>query len=439
MSNLSLYLITFNAGLALIDTTAFSHTLFSGLRTSAPPDLVVLSIQEIAPLAYAFRGGDSLASYFSAYESALCRATDDRFGTQQNVKYERVCALNVGFTAMLLFTRKDWQGSIAWTETAGVGVGLQEMGNKGAVGVRLGLRDGSQEGAVVTFVAAHLRHMEDAVERRNQDWQSICRGMVFERMDECRSSRDERDDTQPLLASSPPRTDSSNPNDMPHTLFHPTSHVFVTGDLNYRTSSRAPNAGDPKGWPQPTTTLEHPHHYQILLAQDQLTRERKANRTLHNLSEAKVDFPPTYKYSSAACEHARAQQSGNKQAMGDDEVWLWAQNHWPSWCDRILYLAALPPKVHAYDALAIQPTSDHRPVALSCTISNQPIDAKALDVESPFTIRSDWREARNAARRLEAIVGMAMYLGCTWEGEAMIVGSAVGVLGGYWALSSLLT
>ena len=131
--------------------------------------------------------------------------------------------------------------------------------------------------------------------------------------------------------------------------------------------------------------------------------------------------------------------AGKTKPEGLEDSYIWAKHRVPSWCDRILYSSASPPKIHSYDALPVQPTSDHRPVSLSCSIPLKPIDESAAsNIKPPFTVRSDWREARASARQYEFIVGLAAYLALTWEGEALLTGSIVGIVGGYLALRAMI-
>ena len=433
MSNLTLYTTTFNCGRNLLSTTYFASSLFNALKSNLPPDLIVLSLQELAPLGYSFLGGSLLAPYFSRFGDAVRLAAEDKFGAGE-VEYETLVVRNVGLTGLMVFVRREVRERVRWVRTAGVGVGVQEMGNKGAVGVRVGLggEGDDEEEVVLTFVGAHFAPMEDACERRNQDWRSICEGLVFEKSDGTSpSTSSAEDEGAPLLSSSA----SSNEQ---QTLFSPPTHLFLLGDLNYRTASTAPKPSSHDTWPQPASSPADPHHYTHLLAHDQLTRERSANRTLHHLSEAPIAFPPTYKYASAAQKHA-AHVATSQPAMGDEEeeehVWLWAQHRVPSWCDRILFYPQSSPKIDAYTALPIQPTSDHRPVALSCSI---PFSPATSDVKPPFAVRKDWRERRAAAGRLEVAVGLAAYLGWTWEGEALCAGTVVGLVGGWLVVRALV-
>lgn len=449
MADLQCYITTFNCGRTLIDTDYFAANLFNALKPELPPDFIVLCLQEIAPIGQSFLGGSLLTPYFARFMQATADAITRQFG--KDCRYTHVTTRNVGMTGIVVFAKHDIAGNIGTTETAGIGVGVWGMGNKGAVGVRLGLEGG--DGTTLSFVAAHLAPMETAWERRNEDWRSICEGLVFEQLPEAGATgtasdrSGERYGEQERLL---PATDGARKRDgAPGGMFDPPSHLFFAGDLNYRTSDRPPQPDESKTWPQPIEETSDPLHFSRLLPKDQLSRERNKGDTLHLLEEAPVSFPPTYKYSSAAQNNvAHATKSAQRMLAdgrvvettylrpGDnEEVWLWAQHRVPSWCDRILFLADVPPTVHSYDVLSIQPTSDHRPVSLSCTVSRKAVD---VSIQPPFKIRSDWRQRRAAGRRYEILVGAAAYLLLTWEGEALLAGTIVGIVGGWIVLRALL-
>ncbi|KAF2485109.1 putative inositol 5-phosphatase [Neohortaea acidophila] len=428
MAELNCYLMTFNCGRTLVDTNFFAAHFFHGLQTNLPPDFIVLCLEEIAPIAQSFLGGSFLTPYFTRLTTTIHVAAAQRFELED--EYVRVLVRNVGMTALMVFARKSVVEKIQWMETAGVGVGVWDMGNKGAVGARLGLQmtDGGEQ-TVVTFVAAHLAPMEDAWPQRNEDWKKICEALVFGK-DEIENPTRSHDgaETEPLLQAS---SDSTS------CLFSPISHIYFSGDLNYRTSDTPPpKVADTDNWPQPVDSVDDIHHYGHFLENDQLTRERRKGNTLHHLAESEIAFPPTYKYSGTAQKNAT--RAGLKQEVNEDSAWLWATHRFPSWCDRILYLEAAPPTVRSYTALPVQPTSDHRPVVLSFAIPLQPLPKTAQNIEAPFPIKKDWKEARAAARRYELIVGFAAYLSLTWEGEALLAGTFIGLLGGYVALRALI-
>nr|POF17959.1 isoform b of inositol polyphosphate 5-phosphatase ocrl-1 [Quercus suber] len=448
---LNIHITTFNCGRAQIDTTFFSTNLVRDIKSTLAPDLLVLSLQELAPLSYSFLGGSFLAPYYTRLAKSVYDATAVKFGGEAD--YSQVYVHNVGMTAIMVFSRSQVRRRIRRIESAGVGVGVWEMGNKGAVGVRLWLtaKAGGPQETGLTFVSAHLAPMEEAWERRNADWKSICQGLVFVPNQDAESAErriapgaTNQGETEPLL----------NQEHGESTLFTPASYVFFAGDLNYRTADISPKihpeSTNTNEWPQPQTSPSDLRHYTRHLAQDQLSRELHAGKTLHNLSEAPITFPPTYKYSVEAQKAAAHAVTAETRTMADgrvntitkstadepEEIYLWATHRKPSWCDRILWLAAAPPKVHTYTALPVQPTSDHRPVVLAVSVPDKPVDAG--DVEVPFGVRTGWRERRAAARRSELVVGLVTYLAWTWEGEACLVGTLVGLLGGYVALRALL-
>ncbi|KAI9872470.1 MAG: hypothetical protein M1830_001579 [Pleopsidium flavum] len=451
MTSLGLYILTFNCAREFIKPAVFASHVFDARpsiqsNTSPPPDILVLSLQELAPIAYSFLGGSYLVPYFDRFRYAIQLAAS-RTGNG-DAKYTNIITRNLGMTAIMVFVRQDHVAAIQQIETAGVGVGLLGMGNKGAVGVRLGYSIGASDSEAVglTFIAAHLAPMEAALERRNEDWENIVRRLVFtpvgqEATRTATQPRRGQGDEAPLL---PGPTDNST---MPTSgLYSPTSHLFVAGDLNYRTSKIKPRSDDYQAYPQPTKDTTDPRHYSHLFKDDQLLRELKAGRTCHGLIEQPISFPPTYKYS----DEQRAVAETNNQGR-----WDWAKHRWPSWCDRVLYLdlptwmqESLPSasiKTHGYAALPLLSTSDHRPVALSCSLplnaipppTGEPIPADVRLIP-PFDVDPDWREKRAWARRREIIVGIVLYLSLTWEGNGFLLATIIGSVGGWMVIRSLL-
>lgn len=441
MDALNIYILTFNCARNIIDRERFASHLFDGLPQSSPaPEVLVLSLQEIAPIAYAFLGGSLLVPYLDVFHATVDLAATKRWPTD-DVKYVNLVTDNCGMTGIMVFVRSDVAGKVAWVEAAEVGVGVHEMGNKGAVGARVGYLAAGDETVDLTFVAAHIAPMEDGLDQRNQDWRNIVERLVFstpgarrpiDREDEMNG----QDEASGLLQHPGSGRVSS--------MFTTRSHLFFAGDLNYRTSDKAPTVADRAVFPQPVTDTTDPVHHSQLLKQDQLTRERQARRTLHGLSEAPITFPPTYKYSLEAQQAAR-----NGEELS---TWKWSNHRWPSWCDRILYLE-LPPwmrdagqiETRGYKSLPLFPTSDHQAVVLSVSVPLQPIpqpppDADSMDVRlrPPFPMDSQWEAKRTVARTKEIIVGGLAYLGLTWEGNSLLVATSLSILGGYFVLRSLL-
>lgn len=426
MSQLNVSIITFNCGRERVKPLIFARHLLSAIPKSNPPELLVLCLQEIAPLSYSFLGSSFLHSHYHGFRHAVRLAAV----SLNDATYVNVIVRNVGMTAIMAFVLEKHVGRIKRIQTAGVGVGMYEMGNKGAVGLRLAygvgnlaVEDGSYEDEnenenetkraekerlmEITIVAVHLAPMEYAVDRRNEDWKSIVKRLVFTSDDQNnhispREQNERRldDDSDENAALLQPRNDStfSSTSSTGATaaastvsgLFTPTSHLILAGDLNYRTSDFRPTLSDYESFPQPgPEDPNHPKHYSNLLKKDQLRREMKAGRTCHGLQEASIDFPPTYKYSDR--QRALADKVDSDTDINPNETkirWDWTPHRWPSWCDRILYLdlpawmkipTPNPPsssssssstsiRIHEYTSLPLMATSDHQPVILSLSI-----------------------------------------------------------------------
>ena len=94
---ISLYILTFNCGKALIDVDAVASQLFLGLSTPKLPDILVLSLQEIAPIPHCLIGGSFLVPYFSRFHQAVEKASRNAAGTTGNndgLIYHPVAARN---------------------------------------------------------------------------------------------------------------------------------------------------------------------------------------------------------------------------------------------------------------------------------------------------------------------------------------------------------
>lgn len=379
--------------------------------------------------------------------------------------YTLVKAHNVGYTAILLFAKDPER--IRNLQDAEVGFGAAEMGNKGAVGLRaLYDVDGSGDKSTeLTFVATHLAAMEWNLPRRNANWAAIMRGMTFGDPETIWDGLRGSEGT-PTPAQSDDDSDEGterhgllhDTHDEEHrqvrhglhdiSVFKPSSHLFVAGDLNYRisTSSPPPDAAFPSL--DPNSENYYPHFFPL----DQLTRERHAGRTMHGLSEHEVDFPPTYKYNV---------QPKASSVSDEDEAevpWKFASHRYPSWTDRILYLDLPPwiksrsdkPKMNvvAYDALPLLRSSDHRPVYFRAqvplippqdmsppkSIQESPSRENLTDprVRLPVELDPEAWSRRRAARQKELITGWSAFLWSTKEGAWILATLLAGGLTTWW-------
>ncbi|KAG5979087.1 hypothetical protein E4U55_005569 [Claviceps digitariae] len=534
-STVDLLVLTFNCAKSFIHVGVFANHVQRAFADNATglPDVVVLSLQEVAPLSQSFIGDYFLSSYFSRFDDAInlaaqriqhghqTRAAEAAEATSEHVvdstaslmdldpdsdsdlerrrrrrpdeihrTYTLVKAHNVGYTAMLLFA-KDPQ-SIRNLQCAEVGFGAAEMGNKGAVGLRtLYDVDGDGKQATeLTFVATHLAAMEWNLPRRNANWAAVMRGLTFGDpeaiLDELRGP--ESTPAPPTPADSDDDTDGADGGDenelrehhrlLLHnthhrehrqiqqrlhdiSVFKPSSHLFVAGDLNYRISTSSP----PPSAVFPSLDPASENYYPTFLPLDQLTRERTAGRTMHGLSEAKVLFPPTYKY------NVLPKNPPHVDDEDEDQVpWKFAPHRYPGWTDRILYLD-LPPwvvqskkksssepstpriDILAYDALPLMRSSDHRPVYLRAQVpliapedmtppqepggpeaDHQNVEAWSSDPRAKLPVEVDpeaWSR-RRAARRKELMTGWSAFLCSTKEGAWVLATLVVLGMGSWW-------
>lgn len=444
---LDLYILSYNCAHNLVDVPSFSSHILDAVDHL--PEFVVVSLQEISPMSHGLVGGTLLSPYINRVEDAVEAAARKKYGSSslsgsRSKIYTKIATRNIGMVVIMAFARDP--DSVNDIESANVGVGVGGMANKGAVGLRFVYTDVKSGGETeLTFVAAHLAAMEWELERRNEDWKNIVKGLVFTPSSKKVTSKSsdgrstDEDESVGLLQK---KTYNG--------IYKRTSHLFLAGDLNYRTSTLKPSPTDHEtAFPQPKHPKTSPQNYSLLFENDQLTQERLNGRTCHGLAEAPVTFPPTYKYVP--------EKSTTEIPDEELDYWHWAHHRWPSWTDRILFLD-LPQwltrqypqakiELGKYIALPLFKTSDHRAVALSLKVPLLKIpepddeeDTESNDprIHPPFEIDPEWKAKRAIARKEELLVGLSAYLTATWEGWCIILGTVAGFVGGYFLLKAAL-
>jgi hypothetical protein len=419
LDSIDVYVVTFNCGLKIINP----ETLILSLDNK--PDLVVICLQEIAPIAYSFIGGTLLDPHFKQIEKVV-------------PGYRNVFRAHVGLTALMIFAREDYEHRIRNITSCGAGVGLWDMGNKGGAAAKMivdlvdedGMAGGSASGQEsqmeLTFVAAHLAAMEWAVKRRNRDFENIVRniGLLTEvASNEDNGLEDDGSSHDGLLEST-----RSSKKEI-RGLYDTTGTVFFAGDLNYRTSDVGPSVTGHDRFPQPGHPQSSDRHISKFLARDQLKTELIAGRVLQGFQEAPINFPPTYKY--------KISDKLFESEVGEEpEVWQWSTHRYPSWTDRVLFMPSSNIEIHSYKCLSIQPTSDHRPVALSVRVHNNKPPRGHLT--TPYPLNPSFASYRSAARIREICVGVLAYLGLTREGNTIMAGLLAGAVASWFIMQSLV-
>ncbi|KAJ3017593.1 hypothetical protein HKX48_003458 [Thoreauomyces humboldtii] len=182
------------------------------------------------------------------------------------------------------------------------------------------------------------------VDRRNQDYQEICRRVTFP-LPAQYTDFTAYAHTNPWVSSfydaRQTATTSENAGKSVSTIFD-TDHLFFLGDLNYRIS--LPDT-DVKAIVTKGDVTQ-------LLKFDQLLIEQRARRAFHDFQEAAITFVPTFKYD-----------------IGTNTFDTSEKKRTPSFCDRILWFQN---PLHVNDPLWICPKwyrscmdltmSDHKPI-----------------------------------------------------------------------------
>ncbi|KAI0476121.1 inositol 5-phosphatase [Xylariaceae sp. FL0804] len=477
---LDLFILTFNAAKQQINMPVFGNHLHDafGKNATTLPELVVVCLQEVAPLAEAFVGSYMLSPYLQHFETAVNLAAakfdveDGPRSSPRDPPYTLVKASNVAMTAIMLFARQP--AAIHNVQVAEVGFGAGDMANKGAVGLRLLYEKANDQGDMketeLTFVGTHLAAFEWNLERRNKNWENIVSDLLFE---------DPMKLSGHSSQSQPPTPQEAGQGGEGQALLAPASkqhamqdisiykrgtQLFVAGDLNYRISEASPAADSVF----PDLDPESSRYFANFRGRDQLSVEQEAGRTLHGLSEAQIDFPPTYKLKVQPKSPSDAEL--DRMAVDEPEVdvvsWKWATHRWPSWCDRVLFLnipwwaQALPEenkeiKVMAYDALPAVRTSDHRPVFLRLNVpvldpyklapGDEACETELAPgrhtpanpmVKLPVSINVHAWEHRASVRKWESLAGWSMVVARSKQTIALAATVFIIAVGTWWMTSS---
>ncbi|KAI0201793.1 Endonuclease/exonuclease/phosphatase [Astrocystis sublimbata] len=473
-SPVDVFILTFNAAKQKINPRAFAWHLRHAFAQGADglPELVVICLQEMAPLANSFIGSYMINPFFEAYVSAIHIAAGPLL--VPGSRYTHVITRHVGMTGIMLFALDP--SALSEVTPAEVSFGAGDMANKGAVGLRMLYFKQDDTNRTrhteLTFVSTHLAPHEWNLEKRNKNWETIVSGLVFDDPHQLRCKNTTHPTTRPYQDRSEERAALLPVNQSKKalhdiTVYKPGSHLFVAGDLNYRISKTPPDKASLAVYPH--IDPDHAHYWEKYLRLDQLTLEKAAGRTLHGLIESAIKFPPSYKLDVSDKQTANDEeiQSLPSGAVLDEVAWTWNKKRWPGWCDRVLYLdipswvssskASASSKAIRIDTIAynVMPpvrTSDHRAVFLRLGVPVLEPSALAPSEHSLTTLRTterdnprvrlpypvdlDTRENRARFKKWEYIIGWSMLI---LESKSVIVFSTLAVAGivATWGLRSI--
>ncbi|RDW93227.1 SacI domain and endonuclease/exonuclease/phosphatase family protein [Aspergillus mulundensis] len=258
-------------------------------------EIVVLSPQQIMSTDPTTR---------KSWEVAVMDCLNQRAAAQRTPKYVLLRSGQLVGAALMIYVREDILKDIKNVEGSVKKTGLSGMaGNKGGCAIRF-----EYSNTRLCFVTAHLAAGFANYDERNNDYETICRGLRFQRN---RSIEDH-------------------------------DAIIWLGDFNYRIG--LPN--------QTVRDLVQQANYQKLYDNDQLNLQMLAGRAFQFYNEGLVTFPPTYKYD-----------------VGEDTYDTSEKARIPAWCDRILWRG--PDLRQLNYGVSHLRLSDHRPVwaNFTCTIS----------------------------------------------------------------------
>ncbi|KAK9475132.1 Endonuclease/exonuclease/phosphatase [Dipodascopsis tothii] len=369
-STVTIALFTYNCGKVLHPVESLRRPLDRAIGPAAAvagadgragavgpaPDVVVLSLQEIAPVQTCFFG--SVGPFIEPFVQAL-----DALG------YVAAGREVLGSTACVVFLAARARYVATDVRRSSFAFGPMATSLKGAAGVRLtltpvGATDGAA-GADFTFVAAHFAANEGMRGARDLNFSDMAANLFAE------------------------------PGHGAAGLYAAHTHLFVLGDLNYRVDFAEKRA---LAWSADA--------HKDFFACDELTDSLASEKAFYGLAEPPVLFPPTYKFS----EHAPAAAP----APGLAPTRPYSSKRTPSWCDRILHLRYGPGtgvRVHAYTSVPELTESDHIPVVQSVTVPLKAPQDVVHDAVAALRAHPGYGGRRWRAGHFEHALGYALYLG----------------------------
>ncbi|CAO3567765.1 unnamed protein product [Mortierella alpina] len=276
------------------------------------PEIYVLCFQELDLSAEAYIVLDG------SKEEEWTRAIAESLGKG----YQKVMSKQLVGLLIVMYAAVDHTKYIREVTAHSAGVGIMGMlGNKGGVSIRIRYKD-----SYLCFVGSHLAADTSQIDRRNQDYQEICRRLTFPST----SSYD--------ITKSPAGNAALAASTKMVSIFD-CDHTIWAGDLNYRI-----------GLPEEQVK----HHlktddYDALLKHDQLSSQRSLLKAFSEFEEHAIAFP-TYKYDVGT----NIWDSSEKRRV-------------PSYTDRILWRSKDPEKDSVeplyYKSHMDLMLSDHKPVS----------------------------------------------------------------------------
>ncbi|KAF8655019.1 hypothetical protein AX16_003289 [Volvariella volvacea WC 439] len=337
------------SGVTLVDPTEETatnadSTSDTSLDDDGDPDIFVFGFQELDLSTEAL-----LITTSTFREDAWTTAIFAALG-EKAIKYEKLASKQLVGMLITIIVRKSMKSNFKEVKSTSAGAGiLGLMGNKGGAAIRLeysppptqGLDLKSPLRTIFTFVNAHLAAFDEMYERRNADYQDLCKRLTF-----------------PTGVIAQPTTVATGLDR--YTIFD-TDVLFWIVNLNYRVDLLDKDIRE-------TLQSGYPDKYEALLKYDQLRRAQRTGKAFVGFSEQTTSHLPTYRFGPGLPTDALGYDLKRK----------------PAWTDRVLYMHDPAVKLSqvSYTGHRRITQSDHRPVGADFIVGvnlyeNDQVDAAA--------------------------------------------------------------
>eukprot|EP01063_Lacrimia_lanifica_P027348 TRINITY_DN3828_c0_g1_i1.p1 TRINITY_DN3828_c0_g1~~TRINITY_DN3828_c0_g1_i1.p1 ORF type:complete len:913 (+),score=308.21 TRINITY_DN3828_c0_g1_i1:145-2883(+) len=357
---------TFNVGEKIPRSSPEYVNWLTGSAADGDVDLIAVGLQEVDMSAGSIILEEQSPKY-TVWEGFIAQQLD-RVGEPN--QFSKIGSVSMAGLLLLIFARERIAEKCSNLGTSVVRIGDRGYANKGAVAVRL-----TVAGRRVLFVNSHLDAHTEKLHRRNKGYARILSEMRFSRtgekdcvdllwpanpvrppashfppscvaklfptdLDVPHGEGFEYDDAMPSPSDSirsgrdgadgaPPRGGEDDDGDQEEVFLHDFDYVFWFGDLNYRLWNVENDV---------VRRMVAEKKLDELSKFDQLKQAIETDTAFSGFEEAKITFPPTYKYD-----------------CGTDNYDTSAKQRVPSWTDRVLFLsratALFPPARHGNDAM----------------------------------------------------------------------------------------
>ena len=280
-------------------TELFTQNIF--YHKNAPPDIIVVAIQEIIKLSII-----SVLSIVSNQENVKAWTDNILYTVDKvfpNTKYYQLKCMDLVGIYIMVLIKSELKNDIYLLDSNTTKTGVYgTMGNKGFFTLTLKCYDN-----LISFGSGHFEAGQ--------------------------SKNDDRIETLNLLLNKPINiTDDSG-----YLTFKDIENWIILGDLNFRINLDYEDA----------YILIREKKYDVLYGLDQFNSVKEHDKFLNdNINENEIRFDPTYKYVKGS----------NEYAYDEDKIRV------PAWTDRIFYSKKKSIKMLTYDSIKNIKYSDHRPV-----------------------------------------------------------------------------